>query len=130
MEDSSGDEEAAVAENFELRMERKPPDSINKFAVDKIPAFEEGSELLLMCNPIVSNLANDALRGTNDAAMLTSAQVTYWMVRFDNNIFPTTCIGFLTSINGYLMTKTFLDGVRGHMDKVSGNVSDLRTQYI
>ena len=85
-----------------------------------------------MYNPIVTNLTNDELRGTtnNTAAILTSAQVTYWMVSFDNNIFPTTCIGFLTSINGYLMTKTFLDGVRGHMDKVCGNVCDLRTQYI
>merc|ERR1712155_28117 len=102
-------------------------------SMDKILAFKGGSELLLMSNPIVSNLANDALRGTNDAAMLTSAQVTYWMVRSNHVhemlpaacswIFPTVGIGFLllysrgasdevkkdvmTSINNYLLTKTF-----------------------
>merc|ERR1712155_406429 len=68
-----------VDKDFEFRKESKRPDSLEKFSMDKIPAFEEGSELVLMSNPIVSNLANDALRGTNDAAMLTSAQVTYWM---------------------------------------------------
>merc|ERR1712155_293377 len=123
-------------------------------SMDKIPAFEKGSELLLMSNPIVSNLANDALRGTNDATMLTSAQVTYWMVRPNHGhkmvpaacswIFPTIGIGFLlfsrgasdeakedvlTSINDYLLTKTFPVGVRGCGDEVDGNACDLRTQY-
>ena len=123
-------------------------------SMDKIPDFEGGSELLLMSNPIVSNLANDALRGTNDAAMLTRALVTYWMVRSDHGhemlpaacswIFPTIGIGFLlfsrgasdeakedvlTSINDYLLTKTFPVGVRGCGDEVDGNACDLRTQY-
>ena len=122
-------------------------------SMDKIPVIE-GSELLLMSNPIVSNLANDALRGTNDAAMLTSALVTYWMVRSNHGhkmvpaacswIFPTIGIGFLlfsrgasdeakedvlTSINDYLLTKTFPVGVRGCGDEVDGNACDLRTQY-
>ena len=139
-------DQVTVAKNFELR-KSKPPDSLEKFSMDKILAFEGGSELLLMSNPIVSNLANDA-------AMLTSAQLTYWMVRSNHGhkmvpaacswIFPTIGIGFLlfrrgasdeakedvlTSINDYLLTKTFPVGVRGCGDEVDGNVCNLHTQY-
>merc|ERR1711884_144071 len=60
-------------------------------------------------------------------------------------IFPTVGIGFLllysrgasdevkkdvmTSINNYLLTKTFPVGVRGCVDEVDGNVCDLRAQH-
>merc|ERR1712121_114879 len=124
-----------VAKDFVFGETNKTPDFLKKFPLGKVPAFE-GSDgtILTESNAIAYYVANDELRGGNDAA--ARAQVVQWMCMADNEILPASCTwvfptmgimqynknatdrakedvkAALKTLNDHLLTRTFLVGER------------------
>merc|ERR1712243_356302 len=124
-----------VAKDFVFGETNKSPDFLKKFPLGKVPAFE-GSDgtILTESNAIAYYVANDELRGGNDAA--ARAQVVQWMCMADNEILPASCTwvfptmgimqynknatdrakedikAALKTLNDHLLTRTYLVGER------------------
>jgi len=122
-----------VAKDFVFGETNKTPDFLKKFPLGKVPAFE-GSDgtILTESNAIAYYVANDELRGGNDAA--ARAQVVQWMCMADNEILPASCTwvfptmgimqynknatdrakedikAALKTLNDHLLTRTYLVG--------------------
>merc|ERR1712243_278529 len=122
-----------VAKDFVFGETNKSPDFLKKFPLGKVPAFE-GSDgtILTESNAIAYYVANDELRGGNDAA--ARAQVVQWMCMADNEILPASCTwvfptmgimqynknatdrakedikAALKTLNDHLLTRTYLVG--------------------
>merc|ERR1711887_247358 len=124
-----------VAKDFVFGETNKSADFLKKFPLGKVPAFEGSDGLLLTeSNAIAYYVANDELRGGNDAA--ARAQVVQWMCMADNEILPASCTwvfptmgimqfnknatdrakedikSALKTLNDHLLTRTFLVGER------------------
>merc|ERR1712215_88009 len=127
--------QVTLAKDFVFGETNKSPEFLKKFPLGKVPAFEGSDGVVLTeSNAIAYYLANEELRGGNDAA--NRAKVVQWMSMADNDILPAACtwvfptLGImqfnknatdrakegikaaLKTLNDHLLTRTFLVGER------------------
>merc|ERR1712218_512443 len=143
-------EDPGLDENFTTKKEDKPPDDLENFAEHKTPPFEAEEDQLLLLS--IAN--NDPVSTIEQSTAVFAAQIVYWVVETDKKLLVAACtwfipaiqIGFLqysrfssaeakknvnSSINEYLMSRTFPAGVRGCGDVTnvdSGAVCDTPAQ--